>query len=63
MGNVTPPTAPFIFLAAKILNVNVGDMLKPVMQILIFCYVPALIIITFIPELSLWLPRLVLGTI
>ena len=57
MGNVTPPTAPFIFLAAKILDVNVGDMLKPVMQILIFCYGPALIIITFMPELSLWLPR------
>ena len=57
MGNVTPPTAPFIFLAAKILDVNVGDMLKPVMQILIFCYGPALVIITFMPELSLWLPR------
>jgi len=59
MGNVTPPTAPFIFLTAKILNVNVGDMLKPVMQILLFCYGPALLIITFVPELSLWLPRMV----
>jgi len=59
MGNVTPPTAPFIFLAAKILNVNVGDMIKPVMILLICCYGPALLITTFVPELSLWLPRMV----
>ena len=63
MGNVTPPTAPFIFLAARILDVPVSEMIKPVMQILAFCYVPALLITIFFPELSLWLPRLVLGSV
>ena len=63
MGNVTPPTAPFLYLGASICKVETKDMMKPMLFILLFAYVPTLILTTYIPELSLWLPRLIMGEI
>lgn len=62
MGNVTPPTAPFLYMASGMAGVNAAKVMKPVLLIIIFAYLPTLMMITFIPELSTWLPNLVLGT-
>ena len=61
MGNITPPTAPFIFLSARIFNVQVTETFKPTMFLLAFAYLPTLLITTYVPALSTWLPALVLG--
>jgi tripartite ATP-independent transporter DctM subunit len=61
MGNITPPTAPFVFLAARIFNVEVSEMMKPVALLLIFCHFPVLMITTYVPQLSLWLPTVIMG--
>jgi len=61
MGNITPPTAPFIFLAARIFNVNVTETFKPVAFLLLFAYLPTLMITTYVPILSTFLPALILG--
>ena len=63
MGNVTPPTAPFLYLGGRICKVDTKSMMKPMLTIIAFCYVPTLILTTYIPELSLWLPRLIMGSV
>ena len=61
MGNITPPTAPLLYFGARIGEVSLDRMLKPSLVFVVFGYLPVLLLTTFIPELSLWLPRLVLG--
>lgn len=61
MGNVTPPTAPMLYFASQVGNAPVGEMIKPTMQQIAFAWIPTLILTTYLPELSLTLPRLVLG--
>ena len=61
MGSITPPAAPFIYLTSKMFNVNTGKIFKPVMILLLTCYLPVILLTTFVPELSLWLPRLIMG--
>ncbi|AXS40066.1 TRAP transporter large permease [Breoghania sp. L-A4] len=61
MGNITPPTAPLLYFGARIGKTRLEGMLKPTLILVLFAYLPVLMLTTFIPELSLWLPRLVLG--
>ena len=61
MGNVTPPSAPFLYLSSRIYGVDVGQVMKPVIFLLLFAYLPTIIMVTYIPDVSLWLPRLLLG--
>lgn len=56
LGCVTPPCAPLLYLASRLSNTPVSAMLKPTMQLIIFVWLPALLMVTFIPELSLILP-------
>ncbi len=58
LGGVTPPTAPFLYLGSRVANAPVGEMLKPTMFFILFAWIPTLAITTYVPELSLWLPRL-----
>ncbi len=61
MGLITPPTAPILYFGALIGNVALPKMLKPTLVFVIFGYLPVVLLTTFIPALSLTLPRLVLG--
>jgi tripartite ATP-independent transporter DctM subunit len=58
MGNITPPTAPLLYLAGRVANAEVRDMLKPTLALICFAWLPTLILTTYFPELSLFLPRL-----
>ena len=61
IGACTPPMASVLFQSAKIANVKLQDIVKPLMPFLIFVALPIMLLVTFVPELSLWLPRMVLG--
>ena len=61
MGNITPPTAPLLYLSAQLNGVSVAQALKPTLMMIIFAWIPTLILTTYVPALSLWLPELVLG--
>ncbi len=61
MGNITPPTAPLLYLGARVGSTSVNSMLKPTMIMILFAWVPTLLLVTFVPSLSLWLPEFVLG--
>ncbi len=60
LGNLTPPTAPMLYLSGRICNAKINTMLKPILILLIFAYLPVLLLTTFVPALSLTLPKLVL---
>ena len=61
MGNITPPTAPLLYLSAQLNEVPVAQALKPTLMMILFAWVPTLIITTYFPQLSLWLPNAILG--
>lgn len=61
MGNITPPTAPLLFLGARVTGAPVQKMLGPTMIFIIFAWLPTLALTTFVPGISLWLPELLLG--
>ncbi len=60
LGNVTPPTAPILYLAARVGNVSVDKMIKPALVFMIFGALPVVLITTYWPDLALFLPRLLL---
>ncbi|MCV0429710.1 MAG: TRAP transporter large permease [Roseibium sp.] len=61
MANVTPPTAPLLYLGAQITNTPVSKMLGPTFLFIFCAWMPTLILTTFVPSLSLWLPDLLLS--
>ncbi len=61
MGNITPPTAPLLYLGAQVTNVPVRRMLWPTIIFILFAWLPTLVVTTFIPEIALFLPDLLLG--
>lgn len=58
LGCVTPPTAPFLYLGARIGNAPINEMMRPTMWFIFLAWIPTLVITTFVPGLSLWLPSL-----
>lgn len=58
MGGVTPPYASILYMGARIGKVQFADIIKPAMTLLIFGYVPVVFLVSFWPDLSLYLPRL-----
>mgnify|MGYP000784222840 FL=1 len=58
MGNVTPPTAPLLYLAGRISKAEVKDMLKPTLILIAFAWLPTLLITTMVPGFAMFLPSL-----
>lgn len=63
LGIITPPCAPMLYLGSRVGNVPVIEMLAPTLKFIALAWFPTLIAVTYFPELSLWLPRLVLGNV
>ncbi len=60
MGLITPPTAPMLYLGCRVCKARVNDMLFPTMMFIIFAWLPTLLLTTFIPDLALTIPKMVL---
>lgn len=61
MANITPPTAPLLYLGAQVSETPVAQMLWPTLIFIIFAWLPTLMLTTFVPSIALWLPELLLG--
>lgn len=61
MGNITPPAAPLLYLGSRVGNAPINEMLMPTVWMIVFGWLPTLALTTYVPQLSLWLPRLILG--
>ena len=59
MANITPPTAPLLYLGARVTGVSVNEMMKPTLIMIYFAWLPTLMLTTFVPATALWLPELV----
>lgn len=58
IGGVTPPYASILYLGMRVGNVEFTDILGPAMTFVLLGYVPVMILTTYCPALSLWLPSL-----
>lgn len=56
VGGVTPPYASILYLGMKIGEVEFVEILRPAMTFLLLGYIPVMILTTFWPPLSLFLP-------
>ena len=61
LGNITPPCAPLLYLSSSISKTPINDMLRPTCTFILFGWLPILAVTTYIPALSMWLPRMILG--
>jgi tripartite ATP-independent transporter DctM subunit len=60
-GMLTPPVATNLYIASRVGNVPASDFISLTLPFLLFGNVPLLLMVTFVPELSLWLPRWLMG--
>lgn len=61
VGNITPPIAPLLFMSSAVAgNVPMQKYIGYVFKFIIFVNIPVLLLVTFWPDFSLFLPR-VLG--
>lgn len=61
MGLVTPPCAPMLFLGSSVARAEASKAFLPSFQFIAFAWLPTLILTTFIPQISLWLPHMLMG--
>lgn len=60
MGNITPPTAPMLYLGGRVCGAKINKMLSPIMIFIVFAWLPTLLLTTFIPAIALTLPKMIL---
>ena len=58
IGELTPPYASILYLGMRVCDVSFEEIMPPIIKLIVFAYLPVTIATTYIPELSLFLPRL-----
>ncbi|QEQ96660.1 TRAP transporter large permease [Neptunomonas concharum] len=61
LGNVSPPCAPMLYMAGGVGKLSLDKYITPTLKFLCLGHLPIVFLVTFVPELSLFLPRLLLG--
>lgn len=62
IGVITPPYAISIFVGSRLSGVSYDKLVKPMLLFLFIVALPVLLLTTYIPALSCWLPTLILGS-
>jgi TRAP-type C4-dicarboxylate transport system permease large subunit len=57
VGLCTPPVGSVLFIGCSVANVKIEDVLKPLLPMFV-AMIAILMLVTYIPDLSLWLPAL-----
>lgn len=58
IGSMTPPMASSLFVGCRVGRVKMQDVIKPLMPFMVFVAIPVMLLVTFVPGLSTWLPSL-----
>ncbi|EAR62214.1 TRAP transporter large permease [Neptuniibacter caesariensis] len=61
LGNVSPPCAPMLYMAGGVSKLSLDRYITPTVKFLCLGHLPMVFLVTFVPELSLFLPELLLG--
>jgi TRAP-type C4-dicarboxylate transport system permease large subunit len=56
---LTPPVGSTLFVGCALGRIRIEDMARPMIPFYIFMFI-ALMAITYIPQISLWLPELIM---
>ena len=59
---ITPPFAITLFASARLSKVPYNELIGPILHYLLIVAIPVLLLTTFIPALSCWLPTLFMGS-
>lgn len=57
IGTITPPVGPVLFVGARVAKLKIEQVIRPLIPFFAVTVV-VLFLVTYVPELSLWLPRL-----
>ncbi|WP_273122406.1 TRAP transporter large permease [Bacillus weihaiensis] len=57
IGNITPPVGSALFVGASIANLDLEDVIKPLIPFYVVIII-VLLVVTYIPEISMMLPRM-----
>lgn len=57
VGALTPPMAMNLFIVTRITGIPMQNLIRPLLPFLLFGAIPVLLLVAYIPELSLWLPN------
>jgi len=59
LGNITPPVAPLLFMSSAVAgNIPMQRYIGYTIRFIVFVNIPVLILVTYVPEFSLFLPHL-----
>jgi tripartite ATP-independent transporter DctM subunit len=58
IGANSPPVAPILYMACRIGKVSIHKSMLPALGLIVFVALPVMVVTTLLPELSLFLPRL-----
>lgn len=61
LGNVSPPCAPMLYMAGGVSKLPLNRYLKPTLKLLCFGHLPMVLVVTFVPDFALFLPRWLMG--
>lgn len=61
LGNITPPCAPLLYMAGSVGKAQFSEYLKPTLMFILLGHLPVVLAVTFIPELALFLPKLLMN--
>ncbi|MEH6628704.1 MAG: TRAP transporter large permease [Motiliproteus sp.] len=61
LGNVSPPCAPMLYMAGGVSKLSLDRYITPTLKFLCFGHLPMVFLVTFVPEISLFLPKLLMG--
>jgi tripartite ATP-independent transporter DctM subunit len=61
LGNVSPPCAPLLYMAGTVSKTPLHEYVGPTMKFLLLGHLPIVFVVTFIPEIALFLPNMVFG--
>jgi C4-dicarboxylate transporter DctM subunit len=56
-GGLTPPYASVLYLTMRVCNVAFDEILPSTLKFVLLAYLPVTLLTTFVPSVSLWLPR------
>lgn len=57
IGTITPPVGPVLFVGAKVANLKIESIIKPLIPFFVVTFV-ILLLVTYIPSISLFIPEL-----
>ena len=58
IGSITPPMATCLMACSRVCDVPIHKLIKPIMPFLLFGALPILLLVSFVPQISTWLPSL-----